>query len=240
MARIRSVAGTRVLLRVIFIFTTVLSSELVHARRWRWRRTVGLGHSRHVGSDPVQLFFAVLVILGAIAFAIVVAYRRVKASANLKASAKQDPIWDKTQLEQIAFNAFCAIQNAWVARDMSSVREMVTNEFYERYTSHFDMNRKDGIHNIVEDAEVNKVIILRTEDFKDDSRDGYSAYIAGFLRDYTVSDITGKVIRNVDKQLSEFADIYYFIRSGDKWLLREIDTEADDLDMAVSRNYREK
>lgn len=60
------------------------------------------------------------------------------------------------------------------------------------------------------------------------------------MRDYTISEITGKVIRNVGRQLSEFGDIYFFTRSSDnKWLLREIDTEADGLDMAVTRNYRE-
>jgi predicted lipid-binding transport protein (Tim44 family) len=162
------------------------------------------------------------------------------AYKKVNQSARTDIMWTASLLEEHAHNVFVVMQEAWVARDMAGVKEWVTDEFYNRYTAHFEMNKADSIHNLVEDVEVLSVTILDTEDYKDDSRDTYSALIKGTMRDYTISEITGKVIRNVGRQLSEFGDIYFFTRSSDnKWLLREIDTEADGLDMAVTRNYRE-
>lgn len=215
-------------------------TDVLARRRWRIGRSVNSEVSGFYGADPVELILGIFTVISAAGLVVAKFYNRGKASINLRVSARQDPIWHEQVLERHTLDTFQAMQRAWLARDMSGVRDRVTEEFFQRYTAHFAMNKQDQIINIVEDVEVTTVLVLGAEDYKDDSRDTYSARISGAMCDYTISEVTGKPIRNVGKEITDFADNYYFIRMGERWLLREIDTKGDDIDIAVSKNYRER
>ena len=81
--------------------------------------------------------------------------------------------------------------------------------------------------------------IIGCEDYKDDSKDRYIAYIKGNILDYTIHDSTGEILKNPDKTIEKFSDTYHFVRGKKNWILEDIDNSVSLLDIVTARNYKE-
>ncbi|HEV2833327.1 MAG TPA: hypothetical protein VGW31_15210, partial [Hanamia sp.] len=84
------------------------------------------------------------------------------------------------------------------------------------------------------------VKIISCEDFSDNSKDSFIAYIKGSIVDYTISEKTGRIIKNEKQEEEKFEDTYHFVRQRNKWLLNYIDNDVTISDLISAKNYREK
>lgn len=82
--------------------------------------------------------------------------------------------------------------------------------------------------------------IISCEDFNDDSKDSFIAYIKGTIVDYTISEKTGQIIKNPEREEEKFKDTFHFVRKGNKWLLNYIDNDITIIELIAAKNYREK
>jgi hypothetical protein len=120
------------------------------------------------------------------------------------------------------------------------VKHLVTDDLYQGYQDYLDIMKEEQICDVLENIMLHQISVLSLKDQKDDAKDRVSIYLKGIMVDYTISEINGNIRRNVSRSMEAFADIYYFSRKGDMWMLDYIDNNPDGLDFVVAKRYREK
>lgn len=150
-----------------------------------------------------------------------------------------DSFWDFDEMKLNARRTFYNVQAAWENRDIDQVKDYITPELYEKYKVMLgDMTEKHE-KNIISCIDITETKIIGCEDYKDDSKDRYIAYIKGTILDYTILDTTGEIIKNPDRTTEKFSDTYHFVRGKKSWILEEIDNSVSLLDIVKAKNYKE-
>ena len=201
---------------LFFLLSTTLISASTIARPGGG--SSGSGSSRGIGA-----------ILGLIYLLILTLYihkKNKKAKQIIEEIHSKDSIWDYDQMIDFSKQAFQRMQNAWSERNMDIVKDMVTPEFYQDYKKQLDWLKVKHEQNLIEAIEIKKSEMIGIEDHLDNKFDSFTVYIKGKMVDYTISDKTLKIYTNKSKQKTDFTDLYYFVRSNDKWLLSKIDGEV--------------
>lgn len=155
-------------------------------------------------------------------------------------SAAQDSFWNFEQMRDHAKNVFFDMQEAWMNRDIDSVKDLITPRLYNDYKKQLERMKSHHEKNILSGIHVSNVKIIGCEDYLDNSNDCYVAHIKGNMLDYTINERTNQIIRNEDKEDQRFTDTYHFIRKDNQWLLNHIDNEVSIWDVIKTKNYHEE
>lgn len=163
-----------------------------------------------------------------------------KSDYILRWAFKRDKIWDSNKMKALSKNMFFKMQQAWMNRNIDTVKEFITDGLYVDYKQQLDIMVTNQEKNILESINVADIKIISCEDFSDNSKDSFIAYIKGSIVDYTISEKTGRIIKNEKQEEEKFKDTYHFVRQRNKWLLNYIDNDVTISDLISAKNYREK
>ena len=224
---------------LFFLFLAVLSVTpyLVLARAGGGGGSSGSGGN---GGGISGLIAAIVFGIYSVVISAILYFKNSDASSVAAVAALESPIWDLEKMRSHAKSVFFKMQEAWMNRDIDSVQDIITDSIYEDYPRQLHIMKVNKEQNILESINVSTIKIISCEDFTDDSRDSYVAYIKGTMIDYTVSEKSGSIIKNDEKKEEGYKDTYHFIRVGDKWQLNDIDNFVSIGDLLTARNYKEQ
>jgi len=78
---------------------------------------------------------------------------------------------------------------------------------------------------MLENINLAQVDIVDVEDFVDNRKDRFWAHLEGSMIDYTIDDTNNRVSGDNTKAES-FTELWKFVRSGNTWVLDEIDQKV--------------
>ena len=184
--------------------------------------------------------------LGAIIIILMAAYIRKQKVIKKNEDSEQiiaqaaDPMWDEGKMIALTKDVFFKMQQAWMDRNLDSVKKLISTELYDKYTLQLDFMKTNHEKKIMEKIVVRDVRIVSIEDYKDNVKDVFVGYVEGAMKDYTIDEQTGTMIANKKKQKLAFSDTYHFIRKADKWILNNIKNNVTTGDIEQWINYKEE
>lgn len=158
------------------------------------------------------------------------------AAKIITRASNKDSFWDAAQLEKHAKSTFHKMQYAWMKRNMAEVKSKVTEDLYANYMTLLSEMKKRREKNMLSHIKIHTIQIIGCEDFKDDSKDRYVAYIKGSMLDYTINERSNEIIQNPDRVIATFSDTYHFVRSSNIWLLEKINNTVRVQDIIETEN----
>ena len=115
-----------------------------------------------------------------------------------------DPKFDPARLAGYTGMVFRDTQDAWMSRDLGSLRDRVTPEMYGELQAHCERMRSIRRSNHVDEIEIHAEI---TEAWHENGRDYVTAYIDGSMLDYTVDEVSDRLVdgsRTIPRAVKEF------------------------------------
>ena len=201
----------RIVAFIIFIINLFLVPSVVFAK----------GGSPKVTDDT---FFFVFTVIGAIIVLAIVAFAIWKYKKNKDAKdlageiEKYDDAWNIKKLENHVKETFHKVYEARTRQDPSIARKYVTPSLYNAPKSHTDafFETIDKVSN--KRVHLDKVKIMGINDYKDDSKDSFWAYIQGSSYDdyiFTIRLISG----GPPMKKTNFREMWKFVRTPQGWVL---------------------
>lgn len=129
---------------------------------------------------------------------IILFFKVGKSRRVIKKSAEQDSFWNFDQMRDNAKKVFFKMQDAWMDRNIESVKDIITSRLYDDYKTQLELMKKNSEKNILSGINVTDVRIIGCEDYLDNSHDSYIAHIKGEMLDYTIDERTRRIIKNPD------------------------------------------
>ncbi len=138
---------------------------------------------------------------------------------------RTDPGFDPPRFAGYAAMMFRDAQDAWMRRDVGSLRARVTPEMYGALQAQCDRLRNTGQTNRVERIEITAEI---TEAWQESGRDYVTAYIGGSIVDYTVDEANDGLVRGSRTIPRTIEECWTFTRPAglNFWMLSAIQTVA--------------
>jgi predicted lipid-binding transport protein (Tim44 family) len=162
------------------------------------------------------------IILVLVFFAILY-YRTWQSKRQATISMARDPNWNYDFLIKYAEDAFMRIQDAWMKKNLDLISDIITDNLRAELQKGIRELDFKNMKNVLEDIEVDSVKIIGAEDYADNEKDCFTAYIKGSMIDKEVSGLNGHEWVKLD---GPFRDLYYFKRHENTWLVDKIDTQA--------------
>ncbi|WP_442899824.1 Tim44 domain-containing protein [Geomonas sp. RF6] len=142
--------------------------------------------------------------------------------AGLSHIRQMDPSFDERRFGDDVMDLFFRIQGAWMNRDLSGVRSLLTDEM--RGILQQDVDRLVSEHQVnrLENIAVRKVEV--SEAWQEGGQDFVTALIYANLLDYTTDDRTGAVISGSKSEPVKFEEYWTFTRpvGNNPWRLSAI------------------
>ena len=162
--------------------------------------------------------------------------KRKAAEALLQKASAKDPVWEESHLEAVVRTRFLEIQHAWCDQDLDALKQRLCPDLLAQWTAQIKMQQSAGQSDRMDGLTIDSVRMVEVQDYRDNSRDSFSACIDASAMDYTV-DSRGNVVESntssrrkaAEKEPSTeaFREFWTFRRVGDDWLLERIDQSAD-------------
>jgi hypothetical protein len=153
-----------------------------------------------------------------------------KKSNEVKALTEKisasDEMWNHRHLMSTTRLVFMQVQKAWAERNQELVKDVMTKNIYEKHKAQTDEMIASGKKNILEQIKISQIVIISISDYKDNSKDSFSAYIDASMIDYTIDEKTEKVLSGDNSEAHSFSEIWTFLREDNKWKLDEISTDT--------------
>jgi predicted lipid-binding transport protein (Tim44 family) len=142
--------------------------------------------------------------------------------AGLGYIRQMDPYFDETRFTDMCMDTFFKIQGAWGNREMSSVRNLLTDEMYR--------NIQNDAERLKAEKKINKLdnIAVRTteivEAWQESGRDYITVRFYANLVDYTVDETSGQVVSGSKTDPVKFEEYWTFTRpvGSNPWQLSAI------------------
>lgn len=136
---------------------------------------------------------------------------------------QMDPAFDPQPFAVQTREAFHAVQQAVVLRDLTPVADRLTSRMYTELQSQVDRLKGARQSNRVEQIEIRAAEV--TEAWQEAGTDWVTVYLAGSLADYTVDDTSGGLVDG-SRTPQEFAEFWTFTRpvGPNRWKLSAIQT----------------
>jgi predicted lipid-binding transport protein (Tim44 family) len=133
-----------------------------------------------------------------------------------------DPSFVEAKFQDMCMDTFFKIQGAWANRDMSSVRNLLTDEMYRNFQEDADRLKAQQQINRLENIAVRSVDI--TEAWQESGSDFITVRVYANLLDYNVDETTGQVVSGSKTEPVKFEEYWTFTRPvGDNpWQLSAI------------------
>jgi predicted lipid-binding transport protein (Tim44 family) len=136
-----------------------------------------------------------------------------------------DAKFDPARLAGYTGMVFRDVQNAWMTRDIDSLRDRLSPEMYGELQARCgqlrqarQLNRIDGI----------EILAEITEAWQEGDRDYVTAYIAGAMVDYLVDEVTGGLVNGSSAIPKDVEEFWTFTRPAglNFWMLSAIQTSS--------------
>jgi hypothetical protein len=226
----------KIILLHFIIVILILISEDIYARAG------GGGGGGGSGGSGRGLGFIIALIVGVAYTIIVSVILYIKTSDSnliLNWAYKKDKIWDSKRMNALSKSIFLKMQQAWMNRDIDSVKKFISLDLYNDYKEQLELMKLNKEKNILESIYIINVKIISCEDFNDNTKDSFIAFITGVITDYTIREDTEEIIKNKKKEREDFTDTYHFIRQDGQWILNYIDNDVTLLDLIRVTNYKD-
>jgi predicted lipid-binding transport protein (Tim44 family) len=137
-----------------------------------------------------------------------------------------DPYFDEPKFQDMCMDTFFKIQGAWANRDMSAVRNLLTDEMYRLLQKDVDQLKADKKINRLENIAVREV--NPTEAWQESGTDFITVRMYANLLDYNVDETTGQVIEGSKTEPVKFEEYWTFTRpvGNNPWQLSAIQQPA--------------
>ena len=209
-----------------------LTMILLFATQCLYARAGGGGG--HGSGGIIGIILAPFMILYALYKGQQVKKKKLESENIIAQAALEDPIWNEGKMEALAKDMFFKMQQAWMERDLSKVKKLISDELYNDYKTQLDVMKSSHEKNMLEGINVTNVSIISSQDYRDDTQDNFTAYIAGKIIDYTINEQTGNVIKNKKQEEESFSDNYHV------WILNSIKNDVSLGDIEGAVNYKEQ
>jgi len=148
--------------------------------------------------------------------------RESDVETGLRHIRQMDPRFDERDFTDGSMDRFFQIQGAWANRDMSGIRNLLTDEMYKTLQEEADQLRAKQRINRLDNIAVRSVDI--TEIWHEGGVDFITAKIYANLLDYTTDERTGEVVSGSRTEPVKFQEYWTFTRPvGDNpWKLSAI------------------
>lgn len=132
-----------------------------------------------------------------------------------------DAYFDEKKFKEITTDIFFKVQAAWMARNMSPVREVLTSEMYNLMTEEVDKLKQQGRINRLENIAIRTIEI--TEAWQEEGKDFITVEINANVLDY-VTDEANRLIEGSNTEPVKFTEYWTFTRLAgpNRWQLSAI------------------
>ncbi|WP_018342430.1 TIM44-like domain-containing protein [Cytophaga aurantiaca] len=194
------------------------------------------------GSVSSALLIIIIVVVGIVVGTIpaLLKLKSLFAAKIITHASNKDSVWNADELKKHTEKIFYAMQKAWESRNMDLVKKQVTVKLYEDYKLLLAQMLKNREKNMLSFITIDAITIIGSEDFKDDSKDRFVAYIKGTMLDYTINERSNEITENPNRDTAPFSDTYHFVRNNNTWLLEEINNTVRIEDIVLTKNFIEK
>ncbi len=133
-----------------------------------------------------------------------------------------DPLFTEEKFKDRAMDFFFKIQGAWVDRDMSTVKHLLTPEMLRLLQEDADKMRQEGQINKIENIAVREVNL--TEAWQESGQDYITFRVYANLLDYTINEKTGDIVTGSKTDPVKFEEYWTFTRAvgNNPWQLSAI------------------
>jgi len=137
-----------------------------------------------------------------------------------------DPSFDPAKFQELGMDTFFKIQGAWANRDMTTIKNLLTDEMFKILQADAEALKAQKKINRLENIAVRSVDI--TEAWQESGADFITARVFANLLDYNVDEITGQVVEGSKTEPVKFEEYWTFTRPvGDNpWQLSAINQPA--------------
>jgi len=211
------------------------------------------GKSSNDGAFPI-MFFVVIVMIIIVVVAVLrqkskdenldylyppaaVAKKAAKTEKILEFLSKQDPSFSLPELCKLAEATFRRLQECWGKRDYGPMEPLLMQALFLQHSAQLKGLARNHEINRIDDLKVEKADIVNLRYTEKNDQREFTALITASARDYYVDDRNHKYLRG-DKSPARFQEFWTFQRSGDCWLLREIE-QAGESDLLKEENFVE-
>lgn len=147
----------------------------------------------------------------------------VVAEDGLSQIRQFDPNFDEGRFKDNVMDIFFKIQGAWTNRDLSSAKNLLTDEMKNIFQADIDKMLREKQINRLENIAVRNVDI--TEAWQEAGQDFITALVYANLLDYTTDDATGQVVSGSKTEPVKFEEFWTFTRpvgGSSSWRLSAI------------------
>ncbi len=123
---------------------------------------------------------------------------------------QMDPVFDPARFADTASDVFFKVQAGWMARDMGSVRDLLTPEMFATLQEQCDRLRAERRINRLENIAVRSVEV--TEAWQEGGRDFVTVCFLANLLDYTVDEAGSRVLEGSRTEPVKFEEFWTFGR----------------------------
>jgi predicted lipid-binding transport protein (Tim44 family) len=135
---------------------------------------------------------------------------------------QMDAGFDPRRFSDTASDLFFRVQGAWMGRDMTPVRDLLTPEMFETMQKDCDRMRAERYIDRMENIAVRSVDI--TEAWQESGRDYVTVRFLASMLDYTIDERTNDVIKGSRTETVKFEEYWTFVRpvGANPWRLSAI------------------
>jgi len=123
---------------------------------------------------------------------------------------QMDASFDEQRFKDAAMDYFFKIQGAWMSRDLSPVRALLTDEIVAEFQKDLDEQKRQGQVNRLENIAVRSVDV--TEAWQERGQDYLTVRFYANLLDYTVDERTSQVVSGSKTDPVKFEEYWTFTR----------------------------
>ncbi len=139
---------------------------------------------------------------------------------------QMDPRFDEAAFQESCSDSFFRIQAAWMHRDLEKLRSLLTEEMQEVFRKQVEELRSKRQINKLENIAVRSIEV--TEAWQEQGLDYITVRYLANLLDYTVDEVSGKILSGNDSEPVKFEEFWTWVRpvGPNPWRLAAIN-QAD-------------
>lgn len=141
---------------------------------------------------------------------------------GLSYTRQMDPSFDEKRFQDICMDHFFKIQGAWTNRDISVIKDLLTEEMFRIIQDDMERLKSEKRINKLENIAVRSVDIV--EAWQESGRDYITVRFYANLLDYTIDQSTGQVLSGSKTEPVKFEEYWTFTRpvGNNPWKLSAI------------------
>lgn len=166
-----------------------------------------------------------------------VAKKSSRTEKLLEFLSTQDSSISPKELRTLTESTFRALQECWGKRDYGPMKPLLMHDLFLQHTSQLQGMVRNHEINRIDNLKIERVDLVNVRYTEKPDQREFTVLITASARDYYVDDRTDKFLRG-DKSPAQFQEFWTFHRSGNNWLLREIE-QSGESDILKDENFAE-